>query len=86
MTMRVENHSHLSYTDTVIVLTREERAALANAADIAERMRELARRHIGPGFEDHGEDTLLAEIEHNAREIASEGMVSITTVEQGRLS
>jgi hypothetical protein len=74
--MRLERESIFGeYLGTRIRLTAVERAALLRASQIAAEMRELARS-VDPGYEDDSIDTLLAEIEHNARDFADESEIA----------
>jgi hypothetical protein len=67
---------HLSFTETGIELSAQERATFQRASVLAAQVRERARL-IDPHFEDDDQDTLLAHIEHNAQEYANDGFIPI---------
>lgn len=59
-----------------IALSKAERATLTKASAIAERARNLARV-VYSDYEQWDDDTLLAEIEHNARELSENGEIRL---------
>ena len=54
--------------ERVLIFTAQEQAALRRASAIAQRARELARREIGPEFEQDPADLLLGEVSCNPSE------------------
>lgn len=61
-----------------IVLSEREREILRGASKIAGRAREMARQQVGEAaWELSDEDMALAHVEHDARDLAESGEVSL---------
>jgi hypothetical protein len=74
--MRAESRRSLAFVTRGVALSASERAMLTRAGAIAGRVR-LACRSLDPDYEHEDMDTLLAEIEHNACELAELGFVPV---------
>lgn len=76
--MRWLTKASLAYTRKGLQLNDAEIEILKNASQLAERIRDEARRVV-PEFENDDTDTFIAGIEHHARAIVdSEGFITVT--------